>query len=213
MNYAADLYANGAQLAGVLSTDQALTQDQVQRLTESWSKRYSGAGNRNKTAVLEVGMKYQAIGLSPADAQYAQTAKLSIEDVSRITGVPLHMLSQLDRATFSNIEQQSIEFYQNTIRPWAKRIEEEFTRKLIPETDKGRAYIRFNLDGILRGDTVARSNYYRTMFNIGALSPNEIRRLENMNTVEGGDTYYVPLNMVDGDAITDEQLPANQKNQ
>lgn len=202
-SYASDLYANGAQLSGILKAPGIMTDDQVKRLKESWATNYEGAGNRRKTAIIENGMDYQAIGLSPADAQYIQSAKLSIEDVARIFGVPLHMLSQLDRATFSNIEQQAIEFYQNTIRPWARRIEEEFTRKLIPETDKGKAYMRFNLNGILRGDTVARSNYYRTMFNIGAMSPNEIRRLENMNTVEGGDTYYVPLNMVDGDTVTD----------
>lgn len=194
-DYASELYGNGAQLSGILQTDSMLTPDQVARLKSSWSKNYEGAGNKGKTAILESGMKYTPIGLNPVDAAYIETAKLSVEDVSRIFGVPLHMLQSLDRATFNNIEQMSLEFLIYNIRPWLKRIEDEHTRKLIQRQDKGMVYCRFNMDALLRGDTAARGSFYNTMFMIGAFSQNDIRKKENMNAIEGGDIYYRPLNM------------------
>ncbi|HMA78509.1 MAG TPA: phage portal protein, partial [Candidatus Paceibacterota bacterium] len=104
----------------------------------------------------------------------------------------------LDRATNNNIEQQSIDYVVNTLRPWIKRHEQEYNRKLFTANDKEQGYfVRFNMEGLLRGDSKSRSEYYSKMFNIGAMSQNEIRNLEKMNPIEGGDTHYTPVNLVD----------------
>ena len=163
----------------------------------TWNSKYTGTEQAGGVIVLENGMEYTPLTLKPADAQFIETSKLSIADIARIYRVPLHMIGELDRATFNNIEHLSLEFVRNTLRPWLKNWEQELQRKLLTAAEKKTMFFRFNVDALLRGDTTARTAYYRTMFSVGAMSQNDIRGLENMNKVEGGDTYYRPLNMVD----------------
>lgn len=196
-NYGGNLYKNGVRLSGVLQHPTELSDAAYNRLRDSWEKQYHGAHNAGKTAILESGLMFKEISMSPEDAQFIETRGFQNSEIARIFRVPLHLLQILDRATFSNIEQQGIDFVTHTIRPWIKRWEQELNRKLIPVKDRDKLFIRFNLNALMRGDAASRSSYYNTMFNIGALNPNDIRRLESMNTYEGGDKYYTPLNMTD----------------
>jgi HK97 family phage portal protein len=189
-------FQNGAHLSGVLEHPGKLTADAAKRLQSSWNNRYKGIQNAYSTAVLEEGMKFNPLAIPPQDAQYLEQIKAKIADVARLFGVPLHMLAELDGATFSNIEHQGIEFVVHTMRPELVQWEQELNRKLFRESEKGRFFCEFNLEGLLRGDSVARAAMYSALYQVGAISSNEIRQRENMNTTEGGDEKYRPLNMV-----------------
>jgi HK97 family phage portal protein len=151
-------------------------------------------------------MQYKPISLPPDQAQFIQTQKLNVLDISRAFRVPPHKISDLERSTFSNIEHQSIEFVTDCIRPLCTKLEQEFNRKLLFENDKGRKYFEFNLNGLLRGDAKTRAEYYNKLFQIGAMSQNEIRSKENLNSIGPlGDKLYVPMNMAAIDEVSDEQ--------
>lgn len=194
--FGAEFFANGASFNGILSTDQAIKKDQMDVVAESWRKRYTGDGQRWKTPVLPFGFKYTTVGIPPEQAQYIATRKFQLEEVARMYGVPLHMLNSLDRATFSNIENQSIEFVTNTVRPLVIRWEQELNRKLLREEEKSTHYTRFNLEGLLRGDSAARSAFYNTTVTLGILTRNEVRELEDRNPLEGLDEPLTPLNLM-----------------
>lgn len=185
--FGADFFKNNASFNGILSTDQVLKKEQVDVVRESWQKSQATQGERFKTPVLPFGFKYTMIGIPPEQAQYLQTRKFQLEEVARIFGVPLHMLASLERATFSNIEHQSIEFVTNTMRPWCVKWEQELNRKLLRETEKGSVFTRFNLEGLLRGDSTARAAYLKTMVEMDIYTPNEAREYEDKNPVEWGD--------------------------
>jgi HK97 family phage portal protein len=189
-------FQNGAHLSGVLEHPGKLSADAAKRLQNSWNARYKGIQNAYSTAVLEEGMKFNPLAIPPQDAQYLEQIKAKIADVARLFGVPLHMLAELDGATFSNIEHQGIEFVVHTMRPELVQWEQELNRKLFRESEKGQFFCEFNLEGLLRGDSVARAAMYSALYQVGAISSNEIRQRENMNTTEGGDEKYRPLNMV-----------------
>lgn len=191
-------FKNGAHVSGALSFPGALTDASYNRLRQSWESRNSGVGNTGKTAILEGGAKYEPIGIKPIDAQFMEQRRFTIEDIARIYRVPLHLLQDLSRSTNNNIEHQSIDFVQHTIRPIVKRIEAEIDNKLFTEEEKrtGRVFARFNLDALLRGDVVSRANYYNTLRYAGVLSANEIRTMEGWNKYTGGDDYLVQSNMI-----------------
>ena len=155
-------------------------------------------GNAGKTAILEQGMKWQAIGIAPKDAEFIVSRKFQVTEIARIFRVPPHMLADLERATFSNIEHQSLEFIRDTIRPWLVRWEQALTRDLIPPEDRDTYFVEFLIDGLMRGDLKSRYDSYAIGRNNGWLSANDIRRLENMNPLppEQGDVYLIPLNMM-----------------
>ena len=190
-------FGNNTNLGGFLTTEQVLKPEVKKRLIDSWNREWGGVKNSNKTALLEQGMKYARIGIEPEAAQFLLSREFAVEEIARWFRVPPHMIADLRRATFSNIEHQSIQFVTHTLLPWVQRWEQELNRKLFSEESRKRYYIKFNLEGFLRGDGAARSNYYRTMFGIGAISQNEIREKEELPSIEGGDKYYVPLNMID----------------
>lgn len=192
-NYGANFYRNGAHLNGVLKHPGKLTNEAYNRLKSSFNRAFGGTSNAGGTAILEEGMDFQKIGLNPTDAAFNETKKGTIADISRITGVPGVLLEDMDKATFSNMEQLSQMFVNYTIMPLCETIEAEFNRKIFFEAEKANYSTRFNLDGLLRGDVAARSAYYTTMRNVLALSPNEIRVKENMNPYEGGESYNLPL--------------------
>lgn len=204
-DYGANFYSNGAHLSGVLKHPGKLTQDAYSRLISSWKQSYGGANKAGSTAVLEEGMSFERLGLDPGTAQFLETGRKTIADVSRIFGVPQFLLEDLDRATFNNIEQLTLLFVRHTILPWCERIRNEFNRKVFATSERGRYKIRFVLSSLLQGDTQSRGEYYSKLFNIGALSPNDIRRMEGLNPVEGGDKYFVQVNM--GDISQSGEMP------
>lgn len=197
-NYAARFFGNYANPGGVLSHPKTLSREAVTRLRQQWEEKHSGVENAHKVAVLEEGLTWTAIGVNPKDSQLIDSRKFSISEIARIFRIPPHMLGDLDRATFSNIEQQAIEFVVHTLRPWLVRWEQRLALALL--TPKERAsglFIEFNVDGLLRGDIQSRYAAYAVGRQWGWLSPNDVRALENMNPRDdkGGDAYHEPLNM------------------
>ncbi len=194
--YAGAFFGNGAHVAGVIERPGSLSPEALDKIRSSFNANYSGTGKTGSTAVLDEGMTYKKIGMSPSDAMLVEVRKFQVEEISRIFGPPLHMLNAMERATFNNVEVMDQAFVKHTLRPWCKMIEEEINRKSFTQQEKqsGRYYTRFNLSSMLRGDTKTRAEYFRTMFEIGALSPNDIRKLENMNPRDGGNEYFTPLN-------------------
>lgn len=194
--YGAKFFGNGARPGGVLEHPGILKDPE--KLRESWNKVYQGTRNSHKVAVLEEGLKYHSIGIAPEDAQFLETRKYQVNEICRIFRVPPHLVGDLERATFSNIEHQSIEFVQHTIRPWLVRWEQEISRSLLDESERLLYFARFNVDGLLRGDYKSRMEGYAIGRQNGWLSINDIRRLEDMSLVpadNGGDDYLVNGNM------------------
>lgn len=188
--------ANGANLSGVLEFPGTLTEDQMKRIAKSWKDKYESTEKANKTAILENGMKYTRIGIEPEAAQFIQSRKFSVEEIARIYRVPLHLIQNLDKATFNNVEELSRLFSIYTIRPWIVKIEQELNRKLLLEEEKGKYYIEFDLEGLLRGDAKTRAEFYRTLVNIGMMAPNEGRKKENLPPYDGGDKKFIQSNMI-----------------
>ena len=195
--YGAKFFANGAAPGGVL--EHPGTIKDPQRVRESWQSTFGGSGNANKIAVLEEGMKYTPIGISPEQAQFLETRKFQINEIARIFRVPPHMVGDLEKSSFSNIEQQSLEFVKYTLDPWVVRWEQSLTRALFTQTEKARYFVKFNLEGLLRGDYESRMNGYATARQNGWMSANDIRELENLDRIpaeEGGDLYLINGNML-----------------
>ena len=205
-DYGKSLAESGGRISGVLEHPGQLGADAMQNLRDHWQRTYhTGQKTSFKTAVLEEGMSYKPIQLRPDEMAYLATRKFSILEISRIFRVSPHLLGDLERATFSNIEHQSQEFITHTINPIATKLEQEFNKKLIFENDKGKTYFEFNTTALLRADAKARSEYYAKLFSVGAISPNEIRQRENMNDSEDGFKYYVPMNFVSTDKNADNE--------
>ena len=195
--YGASFFANGATPGGVLEHP-GIVKD-PQRVRESWNSVYQGTKNAHKVAVLEEGMKYQSIGISPEQAQFLETRKFQINEIARIFRVPPHMVGDLEKSSFSNIEQQSLEFVKYTLDPWVIRWEQAMQKALLLPGEKSQYFIKFNVDGLLRGDYQSRMNGYAIARQNGWMSANDIRELENMNLIlpeEGGDIYMVNGNML-----------------
>lgn len=191
--YGARYFGNGARPGGVLRHPKTLSDPAFNRLKTEFNEEHQGLDNAHKLKILEEGMEYTQIGLPPEDSQFLETRKYQRSDIAGLFHVPPHMIGDLERATFSNIEQQSIDFVVNTMRPWFVRWEQSMNWKLLNLDPQ--YYTEFLMDALLRGDSAARSSFYTSMFNIGVYSQNDIRRKENENPIAGGDKYFVPLNM------------------
>ena len=194
--YGAAFFANGANPGGVLEHPGVIKD--IQRVKDSWNSAYQGSTNAHRVAVLEEGMKFQAIGIPPEQAQFLETRKFQINEIARIFRVPPHMVGDLEKSSFSNIEQQSLEFVKYTLDPWVVRWEQSLQQSLILPSEKSSLFIKFNLDGLLRGDYQSRMNGYAVGRQNGWMSANDIRELEDMNRIpaeEGGDLYLVNGNM------------------
>ncbi len=192
--YGGKFFANGASPGGVLEHP-GVVKDPA-RIRESWNAVYQGSGNAHRVAVLEEGMKFQPIGIPPEQAQFLETRKFQTEEICRIFRVPPHLVANLDKATFSNIEHQSISFVVHTIRPWLVRLEQGMNKALLTPSEKGQYFVGFVVDGLLRGDYASRMQGYAIGIQNGFLSPNDVRTLENMNTIEHGDIYAMNGNML-----------------
>lgn len=188
--FSADFYRKGGQIKGTLETDQQLTEEGF----KNFMKHYKQSARNFETPVLEYGMKYKAIGVTPIAAQLIQTETLSIQDIARMYSVPPHLLAELSHATFSNIEQQNIFFGEYSLRPLCKRIEVQLEDKLISSADRGKYNIKFDLRGMMRGDDAARSAYYASGIQNGWMTPNEARAHEGLKRLPGLDNPRVPLN-------------------
>jgi HK97 family phage portal protein len=194
--YGAKFFANGAAPGGVLEHP-GVVKDPA-KVRESWNSVYQGSGNSHRVAVLEEGMKYQPIGISPEQAQFLETRKFQINEIARIYRIPPHMIGDLEKSSFSNIEQQSLEFVKYTLDPWVVRWEQTMQRVLFTSAEKREHFIKFNVDGLLRGDYVSRMSGYATGRQNGWLSTNDIRELEDLDRIStelGGDLYLVNGNM------------------
>jgi len=194
--YGAKFFANGANPGGVLEHP-GVVKDPA-RIRESWNAVYQGSSNAHRVAVLEEGMKFQSIGIPPEQAQFLETRKFQINEIARIFRIPPHMIGDLEKSSFSNIEQQSLEFVMYTLDPWVVRWEQAMQRALFSESEKRQYFVKFNVDGLLRGDYQSRMNGYAVGRQNGWLSSNDIRELENLNRIPaelGGDLYLINGNM------------------
>ena len=215
--YGAKFFANGAAPGGVL--EHPGTIKDPQRVRESWQSTFGGSGNANKIAVLEEGMKYTPIGISPEQAQFLETRKFQINEIARIFRVPPHMVGDLEKSSFSNIEQQSLEFVKYTLDPWVIRWEQSIMRSLLSDSEKKEYFVKFNLEGLLRGDYVSRMNGYAIGRQNGWMSANDIRELENLDRIpaeEGGDLYLINGNMLplkDAGAFADTPTDAGKEDE
>ena len=195
--YGAKFFAHGAAPSGVL--EHPGTIKDPQRVREAWQSQFGGSQNSGKIAVLEEGMKYTPISISPEQAQFLETRKFQINEIARIFRVPPHMVGDLEKSSFSNIEQQSLEFVKYTLDPWVIRWEQSMQRRLLSADEKNTYFVKFNLEGLLRGDYQSRMNGYATARQNGWMSANDIRELENLDRIPaeaGGDLYLINGNML-----------------
>ena len=195
--FGSKFFGNGATPSGILTHPNTVKNPKA--LRESWMEAYGGSSNANRVAILEEGMTFTRISMPNNEAQFLETRKFQVEEICRIYRVPPHMIGDLEHATFSNIEHQSIDFAVHCIRPWLVRIEQAINRSLFTDKEKGRFYSQFNLDGLMRGSYKERMEGYAIGRQNGWLNANDIRDLENMNPIpeeEGGNAYLVNGNMI-----------------
>jgi HK97 family phage portal protein len=195
------LYFGQGTHPGIVVGHPGKLSDQASKnLQSSLSTEYGGLGKSHRLLLLEEGMKLEKIGIPPEDSQFLESRQFQIPEVARWFNLPPHKLKDLTRSSFSNIESEQISFLTDSILPWLVRLEQSFNMQILTPSDKeysgrGRLYYKHNAEGILRGDAAARGTFYREMFNVGAMSVNEIREKEDMDPVDGGDIHLVPLNM------------------
>ena len=203
--HGAKLFSNGARPGGILEVPTELSEPAYKRLKESWTERHQGVENSNKTAILEQGAKWHQVGLSNEDSQFLETRKFQKSEICGIYRVPPHMIADLDKATFSNIEHQGIEFGSYTLNPYIIRIEQSIESQLLTKEESKNYEVMFNADGFLRGDIKSRYMAYNLGRNMGVLSANDIREKEDMNPIKNGDIYLQPLNMGEAGELPNEK--------
>lgn len=191
-DFSARFFLNGARPGGILQHPSKLSPEAHSRLRQAWEEIHAGPSNAHKVAILEEGMTYEKVGIPPNEAQWIEAMGHSVVEVARLFRVPPHMIQDLGRATWGNIEHQAIDFVVHTIRPWAVRVEQAMMRDLLDPRERATHFIEHKLDGLLRGDTATRYAGYHTALEDGWLNRNEVRSLENRNPIEGGDTYRDP---------------------
>ena len=214
--YGAAFYQNGAQPGGVLEHPNVVKDPK--RVRESWNAIYQGSRNAHRIAVLEEGMTYKPITISPEQAQFLETRKFQIDEIARIFRVPPHMIGELEKSSFSNIEQQSLEFVKYTLAPWISRWEQAIQRSLLLMSERTRYFARFNVEGLLRGDYQSRMNGYAVARQNGWMSANDIRELESLDMIpdeQGGNLYLINGNMTkleDAGLFAGERKPTETTN-
>lgn len=192
--HGAAFFGQGARPGGVLQHPGSLDDTSYDRLRRDWNAVHQGPGHAHQIAILEEGMQWQTIGIPNEDAQFLETRRFQVSEMARIFRIPPHMIGDLEKATFSNIEQQAIEFIRHCLRPWMVRWEQELNIKLLGDQDE--YFAEFEADAVLRGDTEARYKAYQTAISYGIVSPNEVRHMENLNPYVGGDRHFMSANIV-----------------
>jgi HK97 family phage portal protein len=193
--YGARFFGNGARPGVVLKHPGLLSEEAYERLKESYEADHQGLSNAHRVKILEEGLDLETVGIPPEEAQFLETRKFQVAEVARWFRIPPHMIGDLEKATFSNIEEQGIEFVIYTLSPWLVRSEQALMRDLMTREERQRFFIRYLASGLLRGNTEARFKSYATAITNGWMSPNEVRILEDLNPYEGGDVYLLPLNL------------------
>lgn len=194
--FGAVYFKNGTNLGGIAEHPNKLSPTAMQNLRESLQSKFEGVGNAHKMIVLEEGMKFQKIAIPANDAQFIESRKFQINEIARFFNVPPHMVGDLDRATFSNIEHQAIQYVTYSLLPWCYCWEQEVDKTLLSEKEQTKYFTKFNVNGLLRGDFVTRTQGYHLMIQDGVYSINDVRSLEDMNKIEDGDTHFFNGNMV-----------------
>lgn len=195
-DYGADFYNKGTRIDGYIEYQGKLDPATKQSIREQWDANY-GANGMGGTAILDNGTKYSRLGLPPEDAQFIETRKFQKNEIATILGIPPHFINELEHATFSNIEHQNIEYVTYGLGGWIEKLEQEYGRKLLRESEKNNHYFRHNVNKFLRADIQTRAEYYRLMTDIGVFSINEVRALEELNPVADGDLRFVQLNRIE----------------
>ena len=203
--YGNSFFKNGAKLSGVLSTDRALSETAIDRLRNSFNNTYSNLSGSNQTAILEEGLTFKPVSISPDQAQFLASRTFSIQEIARIFGIPAHMLKDLSKSSFNNIEMQSQEFVTYTLMPYITRLENEMNLKLFKTSELGKSFVSFNVNALLRGNVADRNNAYKTAITYGYMSINEVRQKENLNSIEGGDKHFMQMNMTTIDKIGEDE--------
>ena len=198
-------FANGTAAAGILKVPGQLNKDAKDKVRDEWETMYTGVNNAQRVAILDAGLEFQSIGMPLKDAQFIEGMKFDKAEIATIYNIPLHMVNELGRATHSNIEQQSLDYIQNTLSPILIQYEQEFSYQCFSLPEQKKYYLKFNLTSLLRGDSQARAAFYKTMQEIGAMSINEIRSLEEKDAIENGDKHYISLNYTTIDLIEEYQ--------
>jgi HK97 family phage portal protein len=190
--YGAKLFGSGSLATGVLQVDQRLKPEQADALQRRWKQKAAGLSNSHEAVVLDGGVKFHQLSIPPEDAQFLESRRFQVAEVARIFGVPLHLLQEVEGSTSwgTGIAEQTLAFVIFTLRRWLIRTEQSVTRILKPEP----VFAKYSLEGLLRGAPKDRAEFYTKMWQLGVLSTNDIRELEDMGPVEGGDARYVALN-------------------
>lgn len=206
-SHGATSFKRGVRLSGVLSTDQALTEDQRKELRESWTAAYSGSENTGKAAVLGFGMKWMPLSMQNDAAQFVESRQYQVEEVCRSFGVLPIMVGRSDKtSSYASAEQMFLQHAVHTLGPWYACLEKSASRWLLSEEERRAGYyFKFNVNGLMRGAAKDRAAFYTSLYGVGALSPNDIRELEDMNPYEGGDEYRVPLNMAEPGSMPESE--------
>jgi HK97 family phage portal protein len=198
-HHGAKFFSNGSAPGGALSHPGTLSDPARKRMATDWENIHKGIDRAHRIAILEEGVTWQQIGIPNDAAQFLETRKLQVTEMARWLRLPPHKIGDLDRATFSNIEQQGIDYVSSALRVWLERWEQAvYTQLLLPD-ERPRLFAEHTVDALLRGDTLTRYQAYATGRQWGWLSANDVREMENANPVDGGDAYLVPLNMVPAD--------------
>ena len=193
--YAGKFYKNGARPSGIIEVDSSLSTDAKDKIRATFEKAHSGADNAFRVAVMDSGMKYTQMGINQKDAQYLESRNFTIEEVSRFTGIPLYKL-QAGKQSYESNEQQGIEYVVNTLQPTTIQWEQEYNYKLLTEQEqRAGLYYKHNLAAEMRGDNKSRAEFYQKMVHIGVYNPNECRALEEKNSYDGGDEYFMTKNL------------------
>lgn len=215
--YGASFFSNNASPGGLLEHPGTLNKQEAIRAT--WEALYSGSTKHHGIAVLEERMKFTPVTVPPDQAQFLETRKFQLNEIARIFRIPTHMIGDLEKSSFSNIEQQSLDFVKNTLEPWVVLWEQEMVRTLFTPSERKQYFIKFNMDGLLRGDYETRMKGYSTGFQSGYYSINDIRKLENMNPIENGDVHFINGNMlplhlaVKGAYVKQQEQPSEEPSQ
>lgn len=208
-DYGSTFFGNGAQPGGILSTDQVLNDDQRKKLREDWERRHAGGGKGNKLAVLWGGMKFYSMATGNDAAQFLETRRFQVEQICSGFGVLPIMVGHADKSqTYASAEQQFLAHVTYTMGPWYARVEQSGAVALLTEQERREGYyLKHVTNALMRGTFQARADFYTKLFNVGALSPNDIRDLEDMDPYDGGDTYRVPMN-TESPTSTGEPTPS-----
>jgi HK97 family phage portal protein len=204
--FGSTFFKNGAKPSSVLSTDRALSETAIERLKNSFNSSYAKLKSSNSTIILEEGLTFKPISISPEQAQFLASRQFGIEEIARIFNVPPHMLKDLSKSSFNNIEMQSQEYVTYTLMPYLTRIEQEMNLKLFRTNELGKTFVEFNVNGLLRGDVKTRNEAYKTAIQNGYMSINEVRQKENLNSIDGGDQHFIQMNMTTIENVGDASL-------